>query len=305
MSSLPRRVLVTGGAGFVGSHFCDRLVATGADVVVLDDLSRGKLEWVPDGLEIYEVDIRDRAGVAATFAKAQPDAVVHLAALHFIPAVDEAPDLARAINVEGTRNVLDAARAHPPERLVFASTAAVYANLSEPLSESHLPAPIDLYGRTKLEGERFVAAFAAETGARCVSARLFNVIGPRETNPHVLPEIVEQVRGGAEELELGNLDPKRDFVDARDVAEALTALLVAAEPGATAYNVGTGASVSIADIVRTCEEITGREIRVRQVAERMRAVERMVLVADVSRIASAVGWRAQRTLMDTLSELLA
>jgi nucleoside-diphosphate-sugar epimerase len=113
------------------------------------------------------------------------------------------------------------------------------------------------------------------------------------------------VRGGGQELELGNLDPERDFVDARDVADALTALLDHARPGATAYNVGTGKSVSVADIVRTCGEIVGREIPVRQVPGRMRAVERPVLVADVTKIAAAVGWRAQRSLRDTLAELLA
>lgn len=298
-------MLVTGGAGFVGSHLCDRLVRDGRRVSVLDDLSRGKREWVPDGTTIYEVDVRDRDGVAEAFADARPDAVAHLAALHFIPAVDDAPELAESINVDGTRNVLDAARDHLPERLVFASTAAVYANIAEPLSETREPAPIDVYGRTKLAGERLVAAFAADTNVRCVSARLFNVMGPRETNPHVLPEIVEQVRSGATELELGNLDPERDFVDARDVAAALTALLANAAPGADAFNVGTGRSVSVADIVRTCGEIVGRDIPVRQAPDRIRAVERPVLVADVSKIAAATGWRAQRTLRDTLAELLA
>jgi UDP-glucose 4-epimerase len=305
MSSQPRHVLVTGGAGFVGSHLCDRLVADGVRVSVLDNLSRGKREWVPEGVTIYQVDVRDGAGVAAVFADSRPDTIAHLAALHFIPAVDNAPDLAEAINVGGTRNVLDAARAHPPERLLFASTAAVYANLSEPLSEELAPAPIDLYGRTKLAGEHLVAAFAADTGTRCILARLFNVMGPRETNPHILPEIVEQVRGGALELELGNLDPERDFVDARDVADALLALLRNAEPGAVPYNVGTGRAVSVADIVRTCGEILGREIPVRQVQGRMRAIERAVLVADVTRISAAVGWEAQRSFRNTLAELLA
>jgi UDP-glucose 4-epimerase len=305
MSGVARHVLVTGGAGFVGSHLCDRLHERGWRVSVLDDLSRGKREWVPAGVVIHEVDVRDRDGVHAVFAETRPDAVAHLAALHFIPAVDEAPELAQSINVDGTRNVLDAARAYPPTRLVFASTAAVYANIPEPLTEELEPAPIDVYGRTKLAGEELVEAFAAETSVDCVSARLFNVMGPRETNPHVLPEIVEQLRGGATTLELGNLDPQRDFVDARDVAEALTLLLEHREPGVATYNVGSGRSTSVADIVRTCGEILGREIPIEQAPERMRAVERQVLVADVTRIASAVGWQPRRSLRETLAELLA
>src|SRR4051812_31673057 len=108
------RVLVTGGAGFIGSHLVDVLVEQGHAVAVLDDLSRGKREWVDPRADLQLADIRDADAVQQVVATVQPDAVAHLAALHFIPAVDDAPDLADAINIGGTRNVLAALRTHPP-----------------------------------------------------------------------------------------------------------------------------------------------------------------------------------------------
>lgn len=299
----PRHVLVTGGAGFVGSHLVERLVDAGVRVSILDDLSRGRPEWVAEGCRVYRVDLRDAAGVAAAVGDARADAVAHLAALHFIPAVDEAPELAEAINVTGTQNVLAALAVHPPTRLLFASTAAVYPDSAGPVPESIPPAPTDLYGRTKLAGERLVQRFAAETGASCVVARIFNVVGPRETNPHVVPEIVNQLLAGADELELGNLEPERDFIDVRDVAGALGGLLLDPPTGVSVFNVGTGRSVSVRGLVAECERVLGRPIPVRRAEARARAVERMRLVADVSALA-ARGWRPRHTIGDTLADLL-
>lgn len=301
---MPKRVLVTGGAGFVGSHLVERLVLAGYEVSVVDDLSRGKREWLAANVSFYEVDIRDAVGVAAAFELANPDVLVHLAALHFIPAVEDAPEFAHSINVDGTRNVLTAAGRTAAESLIFASTAAVYPDVGSAIDESVAPAPIDLYGRTKVAGERLLIEAAAAIGASATSARLFNVIGPRETNPHVLPEIVGQLRAGATTLELGNLDPRRDYVDVRDVADALMCLVTTPGEGFSTFNVGSGLSVSVRELVEECGSILGRDIEIRQDPIRMRPVERMMLLSDSSAITRAVGWRPARTLRTTLEELL-
>ena len=129
-------ILVTGADGFIGSHLVELLVAEGLDVSVVDDLSRGQREWVPDGCKLYEFDVRDADAVLAVVREAGADSVVHLAALHFIPAVDDAPELAWSINVDGTKNLLEALRDAPPKRLLFASTAAVYPDLVRSLEYS-------------------------------------------------------------------------------------------------------------------------------------------------------------------------
>lgn len=283
---------------------CELLVARGDRVHVFDDLSRGSADWLPPEVELHRGDIRDAALVCRAFEAIGPGAVVHLAAMHFIPAVDGAPNTTEEINVGGTRNVVSAARATPPKVFVFASSAAVYPDSAEPIAESVEPAPIDLYGRTKLEGERLVAELAGDDGLACVSARLFNVVGPRETNPHIVPEIVQQVRAGVDELVLGNLEPRRDYVDVRDVAAALAALADAARPGLGVFNVGTGVSVSVADLVRMCSRIVDRPLIVRPDPARLREIDRTSLVADPTMMRSHVRWEVRRTLMQTLRELV-
>jgi UDP-glucose 4-epimerase len=298
------RILVTGGAGFVGSHLVERLRSVGEELHVIDDLSRGRAAWLAPDVAFSELDVRDVSGVTDVISRFRPTHVVHLAALHFIPAVDEAPNLARSINVDGTRALLDALQESPPEQLVFASTAAVYPNVAGPISEAHELGPIDLYGETKVEGESMLRDFAELTGAGAVVARLFNVIGRRETNPHVLPEIVDQLAGGASSIKLGALDPRRDYVNAADVAAALDVLLRRSSEGVAVFNVGTGCGTSVREIVDTCSEILGRKVTIEHDPSRVRTVDRLELLADASLLRERTGWAPQWTLERTLADLL-
>jgi UDP-glucose 4-epimerase len=298
------RIVVTGGAGFIGSHLVERLVAAGEDVVVLDDLSRGHREWLPPRTELHELDIGDRGSLKKTLPVIAPKTVVHLAAMHYIPAVEDAPTLAEEVNVTGTNVLLEALVARPPEVLLFASTAAVYPDRAGPIAESCVPEPIDLYGRTKLEGERMVEEFAQQTGAQVIVARIFNVIGPRETNPHVLPDVIDQLRREKVPLRIGNLRPRRDYTDVRDVAAALERLLAFADDDRTVFNLGSGRSVSVSELVQVCEEIIGRPIDIQVEQRRVRSRDRAELVADSRLLRETTGWRPTHSLRDTLAELL-
>ncbi|HLE98289.1 MAG TPA: NAD(P)-dependent oxidoreductase [Gaiellaceae bacterium] len=302
---MPRHVLVTGGAGFIGSHLVERLVTAGERTSVVDDLSRGRRAWLSPEAELHKLDLRDAAAVQQAVEQLSPDVVVHLAAMHFIPAVEGAPELARVVNVNSTRILLEALAAKPPELLLFASTGAVYPDRRGPIAETCPPRPFDLYGRTKLQGERMVAAFAASTGTRCIVARIFNVIGRRETNSHVVPELVGQLRRKRVPVLLGNLEPRRDYTDVLDVSEALHSLLSLARNAADTFNVGSGRSVSVDDLVRICERILGSPIEVEVEPGRLRTRDRAELVADPRLLREATGWEAERPLKDTLAELLA
>jgi UDP-glucose 4-epimerase len=187
---------------------------------------------------------------------------------------------------------------------VFASTAAVYPDRAGPIAESCTPAPIDLYGQTKLEGERLIADFAAETRTRAIIARIFNVIGTRETNPHVVPELVGQLRAHAAPVRLGNVQTKRDYTDVRDVAVALDNLLMSPPDTADTFNIGSGHSTSVADLVRASEVLLGRPIAVEVEHRRLRAQDRAELVADATLLCETTGWRPTRSLRETLAELL-
>jgi UDP-glucose 4-epimerase len=298
-----RRILVTGGAGFIGSHLVARLAADGHNVHVVDDLSRGRRAWLHADVDMDVVDIRDLRALRHVVARVHADAVVHLAAMHFIPAVDGAPELAHDVNVNGTSALLQALKAAPPEQLLFASTAAVYPDRVGPIAETCAPAPLDVYGETKLEGERLVDAFAS-TGADVVVARIFNVIGRRETNAHVVPELVGQLRGGARRVHLGNLEPRRDYTDVRDVADALARLLAIRSHKLGAVNIGSGRGVSVADLVEACERILNRPIEIEVEPGRRRSRDRHELIADSTLLRSVTGWAPMQTLDETLADLL-
>jgi UDP-glucose 4-epimerase len=234
--------MVTGGLGFVGSSLVRKLVADGQDeVIVLDDRSLGvpeNLGSAADHVTMITVDICDRDAVTKAMLEVRPDVVIHLAAIHFIPACDRDPKRCIDVNVGGTQSVLDGARASSAEAVLLASTAAVYAPDEAPHSETSTIGPVDIYGLSKLFSEQLGDLFHSKTSIPVGVARLFNVFGPGETNPHLIPAVIRQAEKG-EELKLGNLTTRRDYVFVEDVAAGLIALAAAVgEQGSITCNLG-------------------------------------------------------------------
>jgi len=296
-------ILVTGGAGFVGSHVCPLLIKKGGDVAVVDDLSVGSENNVPDDVQLIDQDIRESHTVD-TVQEVNPNVVLHLAAIHYVPYCSDNPGEAHGTNVVGTRHVLEGARQANVSKVVFASSAAVYPPREGSNSEESELEPIDVYGETKLLGEDLCRLFAADTGTPTIAARLFNIFGTNETNPHLIPAIVDQVQSG-NEVELGNLTPKRDFVFVTDVAEALERMIVE-EPVTTyrPYNVGTGQSRSVKEVFETVRDLMGRDIELVQDENRMRESDRPNLEADTSRIRSELGWKPSVPFEDGIRQVL-
>lgn len=304
MSSVDARpaVLITGAAGFIGSALCGRLHSEGHRIVAYDDLSRGKRVLLPPDITFIQGDIRDDAGVRRAILAEKPDTVIHLAAMHFIPDCIARPQETMEVNVEGTRRVLESCRASSVRHVVFASTAAVYAPVDDACQEDETPlGPLEIYGQSKLDGERLVGALHEASGLPCSILRLFNAIGRNETNPHVVPHIFESLRTSSV-IRLGNTSPQRDYIDTRDIAEAILAVMRTAN-GLRIFNVGTGTAHSVADVIERLRLILGRDITVQQDLERVRATERMRLLADIGRIESAAAWTPRFSLDDTLRDL--
>jgi UDP-glucose 4-epimerase len=298
-----RSTLVTGGAGFVGSSLVRALLARDYTVTVLDSLVNGAQEHLPDHehLRFLHGDVTDERDVDRALASGV-ESVVHLAAHHFIPYCDAHPAETIRTNVFGTQRLLEsAARSGSVRRLVFASTAAVYAPTTDAVKENDLVQPIDIYGISKRCGEEMVELFARRERISCVSARLFNVIGPRETNPHLLPDIIEQLTGADGRLELGNLLPTRDYIYVDDVADALVRLLESDVRGSV--NVGTGAAYSAREMVDEIEAILGKRLEVASVPERQRLGDRPVLLADNSRLRD-LDWRPAGDFRESLRRTL-
>jgi UDP-glucose 4-epimerase len=228
--------------------------------------------------------------------------VIHLAALHFIPAAMRDTALAVSLNLHGTQAVLSA---NNVGRFCFASTADIYKASEQPHHESSPVGPFNIYGLTKLMGEQLVQLEAGMHPERhFVIARLFNLYGPRETNPHILPEIIAQLRNGSGLLRLGNVTPKRDLVPVADAARALIEIVDKSVPGITTLNVGTGVSVSVEQVVEQISAILGRPIRIETDPDKVRSIERPHLQADVRAVRSFIGWAPHSDLSRGLRELL-
>ncbi|HEX4306387.1 MAG TPA: NAD-dependent epimerase/dehydratase family protein [Solirubrobacterales bacterium] len=298
------RTLVTGGAGFIGSNLVDALLARGDEVTVLDDLSTGRrvnLEGaLAGGAVLAEVDVRDGAAVGAVLAEARPELVFHLAAQIDVRKSVEDPYFDAAINVGGTANVLEAARATGVGRVVFVSTGgALYgegADKQLPLPESTPIAPLSGYGQSKFGAEGYLGLFERLHGLSGMSLRLGNVYGPRQDplgEAGVVAIFCGLLKNGGRPTVYGDGSQTRDYIYVGDVVAAALAAGAARLGGAV--NIGTGREASVLDIVEILAGIKGRDDFTPEFAQpRAGEVQRISLDAGLAE--RELDWAPQTTL---------
>jgi UDP-glucose 4-epimerase len=289
------RAIVTGGAGFIGSHVVDALLARGDDVWVVDKLATGSRENVAGGAELVVADVREP--LEQIFDEARPELCFHLAAQADVITSVERPDYDAEVNVLGTVRVLEAARRHDTA-VVFSSTGgAIYGECERPAREDDVLRPLSPYGTAKLAGEAYLATWARLYGMRNASLRLGNVYGPRQLpslEGGVVAIFLDRMRAGQPTQIFGDGLQSRDFVYVGDVAQAL--LAAAGREGV--YNVGTGVDTSIVELHRLCRRVTGSEQEPEHAPERPGELRRSVL--DTELTARELGWRAEHSLEDGL-----
>jgi len=306
------RALVTGGAGFIGSHLVERLLGLGHEVRVVDDFSTGKREnvapFVKEGgkLEVVEADIRN--GWKMRELADGCEVIFHEAAIVSVPYSVEHPQETHDVNLQGTLNVLEAARHAKTRRLVFASSAAVYGDAPGlPKHEGMLPTPIAPYGLEKLTSEHYLSIFARLYGVETVSLRYFNVFGPRQdpTSAYsgVISIFADRARRGEPVTIFGDGTAYRDFVYVDDVVEAN--ILAARAPGVSgrAFNVGRGERTTLHDLVKMIGRVFGRDLEVKHAP--VRAGDIAESLADISLARKDLGYAPKVPVEEGLRRLLA
>lgn len=299
-----KRIIVTGGAGFIGSAVIAHLQRAGHEIFVIDNLSFGNRQFINvDDKHFFNADILDENRMDEIIGSIRPNIIIHLAAIHFIPYCNQHPYESSNINIRGTIHILKAARKYKPEKVFFASTAAVYPIYDNAVNETFATGPMDIYGLSKLTGEHLCNEFHLQSQIPVVVCRFFNAFGPNETNPHLIPEIQKQVLEGKRKIQLGNLTPKRDFIHTFDMAAAVETLLTQVKEGIHTFNLGRGIEYSVTEIVDAFSKAIGEKIEIEVDPARVRKVERQHLLADVSKLKS-LGWEPKIGIEEGIKTLV-
>ena len=301
------KLLVTGGAGYIGSIVARQLLAAGHEVTVLDNLMQGHRAAVPEDATLVVADLLDADAVHATLAD-DFDGVLHFAALALVAESVSHPERYYRTNVTGTLNLLEAITAARVPRLVFSSTCAVYGQPDEvPISETTVPMPVNAYGASKLAVDLMIRDFCRATGLGAVSLRYFNVAGAsggvgedHDPETHLIPNILRVALGSAPAVNVYGTDyptpdgtAVRDYIHVEDLATAhLLALDGARESEHRVFNLGNGNGFSVREVIAAAEAVTGRKIAATEAPRR--PGDPPQLVAASARIRAELGWEPQK-----------
>jgi UDP-glucose 4-epimerase len=309
------KLLVTGGAGYIGSIVASHLLTEGHEVVVLDNLERGHRAAIPSGATFIEADLLDESRVRTTLQDGF-DGVLHFAALALVSESVEHPERYYRTNVGGTLNLLEAMSAAGVPRLVFSSTCAVYGEPDQiPIAESTLPQPVNPYGASKLAVDTMIGSFCVAKGLGAVSLRYFNVAGAsgdlgedHDPETHLIPNILRAALGIEPHVNMYGTDYPtpdgtaiRDYIHIDDLSAAHLLALEGARAGEhRIFNLGNGNGFSVREVIEAAREVTGAEIPVRETARR--PGDPPALVAASARIRDELGWKPHKP---TLEEMVA
>jgi|SRR5208283_4013073 len=302
-------ILVTGGAGYIGSVCCAELIKNGHSVIVVDDLSTGFREAVPEGAAFYLADIRDQQGMRQILGENPVDVVFHFAAKALIPESVSNPGPFFDENVASGILFLEQLRWAKIRRFVFSSSAAVYGNPeTTPILEGHRKEPVNSYGETKLMFERILAWYARSYGWGVAALRYFNACGSsgdmgerHDPETHIIPLLLQAAAGKIEVFKIFGTDYPtpdgtclRDYVHVLDIADAhIRSMKLLDAPGMEAFNIGTGKSHSVKEIIQVAERVTGKSVPVRSSGKR--PGDPAVLCASPEKLRLTLGWEARHS----------
>jgi dTDP-glucose 4,6-dehydratase len=301
-----KQILVTGGAGFIGSEVVSQLIKKNAIVTVLDNFSSGKKQYLPKNnkkLKIIKGDITDEKIVKR--AVKDQESVIHLAALPFIPDSFYYPADFFNVNTTGSVNLLwKSIQSNSVDRFIHISTSEVYGSAQfVPMDENHPTAPHSTYAVSKLAGDRVAFTLHKENGFPVVIIRPFNSYGPKYTQPYIIPEIMNQLLQGTKELMLGNVDASRDFTYVSDTADAIIRSLSSKKAIGEIINVGSGNEISIRDLALKISKIAKTKTKIRYDESRERPYDVNRLICNNKKVKDILNWTPKITMDQGLKKI--
>lgn len=307
------KILVTGGAGYIGSHFVKILVQKGYETIVVDNLSRGHIESIHPDAQFEKADLLESGALSEVISKYKPDAVVHFAALAYVGESVESPSLYYENNVVGSFNLIRACVQNNIKKIVFSSTCSIYGNPeTTPIDENQKSNPINPYANTKLTVEKILGDFDTAYGLKFVALRYFNAAGAdpdaligESHNPetHLIPLVLSTAMGMRNKVDVYGNDYDtpdgtciRDYIHVNDLANAhLKAIeFLKRENRSEIINLGTGKGFSVMEIINSCESVTAKKINY-QITGR-RPGDPAILVADNRKAGRLLGWETEFNL---------
>jgi UDP-glucuronate 4-epimerase len=306
------RILVTGGAGFIGSHLVEKLLSLGHDVAILDDfndfydprIKRQNIAAVAKDVAIHHLDLRDSGAVRNLFHREKFEAIAHLAARAGVRPSIQNPQLYYDTNVDGTLHLLDAARVIGVERFIFASSSSVYGNSKTvPFSEDRqLVQTLSPYGATKIAGEFLCSTYSHLYGMRVVALRYFTVYGPRQRPDLAIHQFTRRIHAGKPIDQFGDGTTRRDYTYIDDIIQGTTAALNYDGPMFDIFNLGENETIQLRDLIAGIENALGEKAKINRLPEQ--PGDMPVTYADISKARKLLGYNPSTRLSDGLPRFI-
>jgi len=306
------RILVTGGAGFIGSHLVERLLSLGHDIAILDDfndfydpqIKRQNIAAVAKDVAIHHLDLRDSGAVRNLFHREKFEAIAHLAARAGVRPSIQNPQLYYDTNVDGTLHLLDAARVTGVERFIFASSSSVYGNSkSVPFSEDRqLIQTLSPYGATKIAGEFLCSTYSHLYGMRVVALRYFTVYGPRQRPDLAIHQFTRRIHAGKPIDQFGDGTTRRDYTYIDDIIQGTIAALKYDGPMFDIFNLGENETIQLRDLIAGIENALGEKAKINRLPEQ--PGDMPVTYADISKARELLGYNPSTRLSDGLPRFI-
>lgn len=304
-----KKVLITGGTGFIGSWITKLLLKQGYKVLVFD-LSLEKKKVLPKdkNLSFIKGNILNAGLFKKTIRRFSPNFLIHLAALHFIPFCNEYPQKTIDINIRGTEtilNVLEENLTAEFKKVLIASSVAVYSPSTKAHKETEAGQPRGVYSFTKHINEIQLKDFHRETKVDSIAMRIFNIYGPHETSPHLIPEIIRQVKAGSKNIKIGSSEVKRNYVYVEDVAKAVVLLSESEKvKGYSVYNIGSEKEYSASEIIELISRLIKKKLTFTSCEDRLRKFDPLHIRPSLKKIKRDTSWQENYNIKSGLKELL-